>query len=112
LFTRLKNVASGVNTYWLSQPLRNAYQQKHTVYAQGGDQSFRYGIDLRYQTQPGVMKGSDNTRYSGGVNFTYNPSSKLIVRNDLTITQVNQANSPYGNFSDICKCQPIFPDAG
>ncbi|QTE59015.1 carboxypeptidase-like regulatory domain-containing protein [Mucilaginibacter rubeus] len=98
LFTRLKNVASGVNTYWLSQPLRNAYQQKHSVYAQGGDQSFRYGIDLRYQTQPGVMKGSDNTRYSGGVNFTYNPSSKLIIRNDLTITQVNQANSPYGDF--------------
>ncbi|MDB5146118.1 MAG: SusC/RagA family TonB-linked outer membrane protein, partial [Mucilaginibacter sp.] len=109
LFTRLKNVASGVNTYWLSQPLRNAYQQKHSVYAQGGDQSFRYGIDLRYQTQPGVMKGSDNTRYSGGVNFTYNPSSKLIIRNDLTITQVNQANSPYGNFSTYVNANPYFP---
>lgn len=109
LFTRLKNVASGVNTYWLSQPLRNAYQQKHSVYAQGGDQSFRYGIDLRYQTQPGVMKGSDNTRYSGGVNFTYNPSSKLIIRNDLTVTQVNQANSPYGDFSTYVNANPYFP---
>ena len=109
LFTRLKNVASGVNTYWLSQPLRNAYQQKHSVYAQGGDQSFRYGIDLRYQTQPGVMKGSDNTRYSGGVDFTYNPSSKLIIRNDLTITQVNQANSPYGDFSTYVNANPYFP---
>ena len=109
LFTRLKNVASGVDTYWLSQPLRNAYQQKHTLYAQGGDQSFRYGINMRYQTQPGVMKGSDNTRYSGGVNFTYNPSSKLIVRNDLTVTQVNQANSPYGNFSDYVNANPYFP---
>ncbi|SEP41504.1 SusC/RagA family TonB-linked outer membrane protein [Mucilaginibacter sp. OK283] len=109
LFTRLKNVASGVNTYWLSQPLRNAYQQKHTVYAQGGDQSFRYGIDLRYQTQPGVMKGSDNTRYSGGVDFTYNPNSRLIIRNDLTITQVNQANSPYGNFATYVNANPYFP---
>ncbi|GGA98028.1 SusC/RagA family TonB-linked outer membrane protein [Mucilaginibacter rubeus] len=109
LFTRLKNVASGVNTYWLSQPLRNAYQQKHSVYAQGGDQSFRYGIDLRYQTQPGVMKGSDNTRYSGGIDFTYNPSSKLIIRNDLTITQVNQANSPYGDFSTYVNANPYFP---
>ncbi|AYL93876.1 SusC/RagA family TonB-linked outer membrane protein [Mucilaginibacter celer] len=109
LFTRLKNVASGVNTYWLSQPLRNAYQQKHSVYVQGGDQSFRYGLDMRYQTQPGVMKGSDNTRYSGGVNFTYNPSSKLIIRNDLTITQVNQVNSPYGNFATYVNANPYFP---
>jgi TonB-linked SusC/RagA family outer membrane protein len=109
LFTRLKNVASGVNTYWLSQPLRNAYQQKHSLYAQGGDQSFRYGIDMRYQTQPGVMKGSDNTRYSGGVNFTYNPSSKLNIRNDLTITQVNQVNSPYGDYANYVNANPYFP---
>ena len=109
LFTRLKNVASGVNTYWLSQPLRNAYQQKHSLYAQGGDKTFRYGIDMRYQTQPGVMKGSDNTRYSGGVNFTYNPTSRLIIRNDLTVTQVDMANSPYGDFSTYVYANPYFP---
>ncbi|RYE50537.1 MAG: SusC/RagA family TonB-linked outer membrane protein, partial [Sphingobacteriales bacterium] len=39
LFDRLKNVASGVNTYWLSQPLRNTYGQKHSLNAQGGDQT-------------------------------------------------------------------------
>jgi TonB-linked SusC/RagA family outer membrane protein len=109
LFIRLKNVASGVNTYWLSQPLRNAYQQKHSLFAQGGDKTFRYGIDMRYQTQPGVMKGSDNKRYSGGVNFTYNPTSRLIIRNDLTVTQVNQANSPYGDFSTYVNANPYFP---
>ena len=109
LFTRLKNVASGVNTYWLSQPLRNAYQQKHSLYAQGGYKTFRYGIVMRYQTQPGVMKGSDNTRYSGGVNFTYNPTSRLIIRNDLTVTQVDQVNSPYGNFSSYVNANPYFP---
>jgi TonB-linked SusC/RagA family outer membrane protein len=109
LFTRLKNVASGVNTYWLSQPLRNAYQQKHSLYAQGGDKTFRYGIDMRYQTQPGVMKASDNTRYSGGVNLTYNPNSNLIIRNDLTVTQADMANSPYGDFSTYVYANPYFP---
>jgi TonB-linked SusC/RagA family outer membrane protein len=109
LFTRLKNVASGVNTYWLSQPLQNAFQQKHSLYAQGGDQTFRYGVDMRYQTQPGVMKGSDNVRYSGGVNFTYNPNSNLIIRNDLTVTQVDMANSPYGDFSTYVNANPYFP---
>jgi TonB-linked SusC/RagA family outer membrane protein len=109
LFTRLKNVASGVNTYWLSQPLQNAYQHKHSLYAQGGDQTFRYGIDLRYQTQPGVMKGSQNNRYSGGVNFTYNPTPKIIFKNEITVTQVDKVNSPYGDYSNYVNANPYFP---
>ena len=109
LFSRLKNVASGVNTYWLSQPLRNTYGQKHSLNAQGGDQTFRYGIDARYQTQPGVMKGTTRDRYSGGMNFIYSPNSRLIIRNDLSITQTNGANSPYGSFSDYAKMNPYYP---
>ncbi|WP_256004643.1 SusC/RagA family TonB-linked outer membrane protein [Pedobacter deserti] len=109
LFTRLRNVASGVNTYWLSQPLRNAYGQKHTLNAQGGDQSFRYGIDLRYQTMPGVMKGATRDRYSGGMNFTYNPSSRLVFRNDLSVNQTKGVNSNYGDFATYALMNPYFP---
>ncbi|SMD10347.1 SusC/RagA family TonB-linked outer membrane protein [Pedobacter nyackensis] len=111
LFSRLRNVASGVDTYWLSQPLRNSYAQKHSLNAQGGDETFRYGIDVRYQTQPGVMKGATRDRYSGGMNFTYNPSPKLILRNDLSINQTNAVNSPYGSFSTYALMNPYFPKA-
>jgi TonB-linked SusC/RagA family outer membrane protein len=111
LFSRLKNVAGGVNTYWLSQPLRNTYGQKHSLNAQGGDQTFRYGVDARYQTQPGVMKGTTRDRYSGGMNFIYSPNSRLIIRNDLSIAQNNGANSPYGSFSAYAKMNPYYPKA-
>ncbi|MHA4895284.1 SusC/RagA family TonB-linked outer membrane protein [Pedobacter sp. PWIIR3] len=109
LFTRLKNVASGVNTYWLSQPLRNTYGQKHSLSAQGGDQSFRYGVDLRYQTMPGVMKGATRDRFSGGMNFNYNPSSRLLIRNDLSVNQTNGVNSNYGSFSNYAYMNPYYP---
>jgi TonB-linked SusC/RagA family outer membrane protein len=109
LFARLKNVAGGVNTYWLSQPLRNTYGQKHSLNAQGGDQTFRYGIDARFQTQPGVMKGATRDRYSGGMNFTYNPIPKLILRNDLSINYTKGLNSPYGSFSRYANMNPYFP---
>ncbi|WP_316816447.1 SusC/RagA family TonB-linked outer membrane protein [Pedobacter nyackensis] len=109
LFNKLKNVASGVDTYWLSQPLRNAYAQKHSLNVQGGDQSFRYGIDMRYQTQPGVMKGVTRDRFSGGMDFTYTPSKKLIFRNVLTINQTNAENSPYGSFSTYATMNPYYP---
>ena len=108
-FLRLKNVASGVDTYWLSQALRNAYRQKHGIYVQGGDQKFRYGLDLRYETTPGVMLKSDRNRYSGGMSFTYNPSSKLLFRNEVTITQVTGHNSPYGDFSTYVRMNPYYP---
>jgi TonB-linked SusC/RagA family outer membrane protein len=109
LFNKLKNVASGVDTYWLSQPLRNAYAQKHSLNVQGGDQSFRYGIDMRYQTQPGVMKGVTRDRFSGGMDFTYMPSKKLIFRNNLSINQTNGENSPYGSFSTYASMNPYYP---
>lgn len=108
-FNRLKNVASGVDTYWLSQALRNAYRQKHSMFIQGGDQKFRYGVDLRYETQPGVMLKSDRDRYSGGMSFTYNPNPNLIFKNELSITQVNGNNSPYGSFSNYVLMNPYFP---
>lgn len=108
-YSRLKNVVSGVNTYWLSQPLANAYGQKHSIYAQGGDSTFRYGIDLRYQTNPGVMKGSSRDRYSVGMNFNYNPTSKLLFRNEITVTQVDSKDSKYGDFSTYVNMNPYYP---
>ena len=55
---RLERVKKGVNTYWLSHPLHVAVGHKHSLYVEGGDQSVRYGIDVNYQANPGVMKKS------------------------------------------------------
>jgi len=108
-YSKLRNVVSGVNTYWLSQPLVNAYGQKHSLYAEGGDSTFRYGIDLRYQTDPGVMKGSSRNRFSGGMSFFYNPSKNVLIKNEVTVSQVNSVNSKYGDFSTYVSMNPYYP---
>jgi TonB-linked SusC/RagA family outer membrane protein len=108
-YSKLKNVVSGVNTYWLSQPLQNAYGQKHSLYAEGGDSTFRYGVTMRYQTSPGVMKGSERNRYSGGMNFNYNPNRNLLFKNEITVTEVDAANSKYGDFSTYVNMNPYYP---
>jgi TonB-linked SusC/RagA family outer membrane protein len=105
----LKNVVSGVNTYWLSQPLQNAYGLRQTLDAQGGDSTFRYDVYGRYQTNPGVMIGAARNDYSGGMTFYYNPTKKLLFRNDLQITQENSTDSPYGNFSSYVAMNPYYP---
>ncbi|SDD69780.1 TonB-linked outer membrane protein, SusC/RagA family [Mucilaginibacter pineti] len=108
-YSKLKNVVSGVNTYWLSQPLRNTFGHAHSLYAEGGDTTFRYGVNLRYQNTPGVMKGSTRNRYSGGMNFNYNPTRNLLFKNEVTVTQVDGVNSKYGNFADYVAMNPYYP---
>ncbi|MGN6416985.1 MAG: SusC/RagA family TonB-linked outer membrane protein [Pseudobacter sp.] len=107
-YRKKKNVVSGINTYWLSQPLNVSLGQKHSIYLEGGGNGIRYGLDMRYQTQPGVMKGSTRDRYSVGVDLAYNPSTNFLFKNTLSVTEVNSAQSPWGNFSDYVRMNPYY----
>ena len=65
------NIARGVNTYWLSRPLRTGVGQKHTAYFEGGSQEMRYSASLMYNNVAGVMKKSDRSTISGNIIFSY-----------------------------------------
>ena len=68
---RLKNIASGVDTYWLSEPVRTGFTHKHNVYAEGGEEKIRYGIGLSYGNTQGVMKGSGRQTLEGNIDLIY-----------------------------------------
>jgi len=102
-------VLSGVNTYWLSQPLKTAFGQRHSLFLEGGTSQIRYGIDLQYQKAPGVMKGSGRDRYGLAVDLSYSPASAFIFKNELSVQQVNTKESPYGNFYDYVRMNPYYP---
>lgn len=108
-YGKLLNVNSGINTYWLSQPLRTTYGQKHSLYLEGGDSSMRYGLNVLYQTAPGVMKGSTRDRYGLGVDLSYNPGKTFIFRNELNVEQVNSRESNYGSFQQYATMNPYYP---
>ncbi|MEG2341109.1 MAG: SusC/RagA family TonB-linked outer membrane protein [Odoribacter sp.] len=103
----LGNVKSGVNTYWLSQPLRTAFEHRHTLYVEGGDQAIRYGVNFSAKLAPGVMKGSGRNTYGGGVVLSYR-TKDLIVKNDMQVEYTDGDNSPYGDFSQYAKLNPYF----
>jgi len=108
-YNKLFNVISGVDTHWLSQPVRNAFGHKHSLYIDGGSSSIRYGIDAQYQTYPGVMKASGRNRYGLGMDLSYNAKSKLLIKNVLSFSKVNSDDSPYGNFSNYVRMNPYYP---
>lgn len=103
---RLQEVKRGVNTYWLSQPLQRALNQRYSLNFEGGDKSFRYGIDLRYDGDKGVMKESGRQKYGIGVIFNYNIGENFFIRNDVMVDNVKGDNSPYGSFSTYTRQNP------
>lgn len=102
-------VVGGVNTYWLSQPVRTTFGQKHSLFLEGGDKAIRYGLEMRYQTMPGVMKGSTRDRMSTGLHLSYNVNSKFLFRNQLTVTNTVAKESPFGNFRNYASMNPYYP---
>ncbi len=104
-----KNIASGVETDWLAQPVRNAVGQRHSLNLSGGDSKMRYGLDLNYSDNPGVMKESGRETYSIAATLQYNANDKLTFRNRLETQFNNTKESPYGNFSYYARIPSYLP---
>lgn len=105
---RLAEAQRGVNTYWLSQPLRTAFGQKHAINVEGGDEAMRYSVDLAYNSDAnGVMKGSGRTTYDAGIQLVYNVK-RFRFQNRLSVSYNNAVNSPYGGFSSYARMNPYY----
>lgn len=101
------DIARGVDTYWLSKPLRVGMGMKHGLYLEGGDQNMRYGVDLNYNNLVGVMKESKRDNMGGSINLSYR-SGKLIFRNIINLNFNKSVNSPYGTFGEYAKLNPYW----
>jgi len=104
---RYKATVSGVNTDWLSIPVQNAYSNRTSIYAQGGDEVIRYGLQASGDFQSGVMKGQDRRNYSGQFDFNFF-KQKFEFRNSLRVFQNRSNESPYGKFSDYVRMNPYW----
>lgn len=103
---RLKDIESGVDTYWLSEPVRTGFTHKHNIYAEGGEEKIRYGIGLSYGNVGGVMKGSDRQTIEGNVDLIYR-TGKFQFSNKLTINYLDTEN-PVVPFSEYAQANPYY----
>lgn len=100
-------IISGVDTYWLSKPLRTGVGHKHSLSLEGGDSRIRYILGLSYNNVEGVMKGSDRNTFN--INSTLSYTYKTMVfRNRMDYTRNVANNSPYGSFSQYIGLEPYF----
>lgn len=104
---KLSAVVSGINTDWLSKPIRLGVGTKHGVSVELGGRELRAIIDLSYNNIKGVMKGSDRTTISGGISLSYR-SEKFLFRNQFTLMSNVANDSPYGSFDEYAKLNPYY----
>lgn len=103
---RLAQVASGVNTYWLSVPLRTGWNQKHNIYVDGGSNGFMFGIGLNYNGQTGVMKDSKRDILSGFIDLTYRLKN-LQFTNKLSVSY-KDTTDPIVAFNEYAAANPYY----
>ena len=114
-YNRYKNIVEGVNTYWLSQPVKNAFSHAHSLFVEGGADNVRYGIDSSYNQNKGVMKESGRDRFGLGFSLIYRIKDKITIKNYISYAHTHAYNSPYGSFSQYAKLNPyerIYNDNG
>ena len=104
-YDKLANIKSGVDTYWLSKPLETVFNHKHSLFVEGGSENIRFGIDLSYNTNKGVMKGSFRDNTGAALYLDYRIGS-LQIRNQVSYTITKSEESPYGDFSKYSRAQP------
>jgi TonB-linked SusC/RagA family outer membrane protein len=113
---RKKLIEEGLDTYWLSKPLRVGVGYKHNLNIELGDSKSLKGIaDFTYNKINGVMKDSYRRNISGSINLSYRYKN-ILFRNIMTAVSNFSQESPWGNFGDYSKMNPYWrsndPDTG
>ncbi len=104
----VNEVRRGVRTDWLALPLRNVFNQTHSMNISGGVESIRYNVDLNYGTHNGAMKGSYRDNWGVGLTIDYRLKKWLQVMNQITYNVTKSEDSPYGNFATYASMKPYW----
>ena len=103
---KLKVIESGVDTYWLAEPLRVGVNQKHSLYVQGGEGNFLFGLGAGYNGISGVMEKSDRSVLSGNIDLIYR-MSKFQFSNKFSLTSTDYKN-PIVAFYEYAEANPYY----
>ncbi len=102
----LQNVKRGVNSYWMSEPLRLGITHRHNLYVEGGDEQMRYGLGVNYSGIQGVMKNSIRDIMGLSLDLIYRKQGFSFV-NKLSLDW-NNSDNPIVPFSTYAGTNPYY----
>ncbi len=103
---KLEGIESGIDTYWLAEPLRTGVNQKHSLYVQGGEGRFLFGLGAGYNGVSGVMKESLREIINGNIDLIYR-MEKFQFSNKFSVSMTNMEN-PIVPFQSYAEANPYY----
>lgn len=103
----VKSIVEGVDTYWIGEPVRTGLGQQYMLNLGGGDENFRYSMNLSYNCVAGAMKGSFRNNFNGNLTISY-LFKNIRFTNTFSLGLNNSEDSPYGSFSEYVSMNPYF----
>lgn len=104
---KLSEVERGVDSYWLSEPLRTGISNNHSLLIDGGSEELSFGVGASYRDTQGAMKGSRRRGWGSNIDISYRRNAINII-NSTYVTGHTADESPYGSFSDYAKINPYY----
>lgn len=104
---RLKAVKEGVNSYWLTIPLRQSMTVGNSVSVSGGNESILYDVSLNYRKLSGLMKGSSRDTWGGSIDLSYR-KGRINVSNRFYVNGTKSNESPYGSYANYVGIAPYY----
>ena len=102
----LADIRRGVDTYWINEPLRTAFTQKHSLFLEGGSGDMLYGVGVGYGNIQGVMKDSEKDLVNGNLKLIYR-HNKLSISNNLNL-DYSKADKETVSFSKYARANPYY----
>lgn len=103
---KLAYVNSGIDTDWISKPLRTSFSHTHNLNVSGEGSGLSYQVTARYGNNNGVMKGDKRENIGFGTFFSYNLNNKIIATLRADYSQNSTLGSNYGEFRNFVDANP------
>lgn len=104
---RLADVARGVNTYWLHEPVQTGFGQRHSLQLNGGNTDLSFNAGGTYSKKEGAMKGSSRENWGGNIMINYR-KGRLNITENAMIQGAKGVESPYGSFATFAATNPYY----
>ncbi len=103
---KMNMVNAGIDTHWISKPLRTGFSHNHSIGLSGSGSGLDYRVTARIKDTQGVMKEDKRQNYGLGFNLSYNYKGKFIASFNTNYTVTDELDSKYGRFSDYVSTNP------
>lgn len=106
---KLMNIRKGVDTDWISAPLRTSFSHNHSLIASGRGSGVEYVASTSFSDTYGVMKGDNVRNFDARFSLSYHTPFKLTIGYEAYYNHSSGKTSPYGSFGSYTRMNPYEP---